>query len=65
MQSTVVKHKKDGGLSGGNFDSYNILRVRCNQQLRWRDSFWESVLTRRMFYPVKHSIDSTAIGKGS
>ena len=30
MQSTVVKHKKDGGLSGGNFDSYNIIRVRCH-----------------------------------
>ena len=28
MQSTVVKHKKDGGSSGGVFDSYNIIRVR-------------------------------------
>ena len=27
MQSTVVKHKKDGGVSGGVFESYNILRV--------------------------------------
>ena len=28
MLSTVVKHKKDGGQSGGVFDSYNIIRVR-------------------------------------
>lgn len=27
MQSTVVKHKKDGGQSGGVFDSYIIVRV--------------------------------------
>ena len=34
MQSTVVKHKKDGGQSGGFFDSYNIVRVGAVQQLR-------------------------------
>lgn len=33
MLSTVVKHKKDGGQSGGVFDSYNIIRVRASQQL--------------------------------
>ena len=27
MQSTVVKHKKDGGQSGGVFNSYIIVRV--------------------------------------
>ena len=27
MQSTVVKHKKDSGQSGGVFDSYIIVRV--------------------------------------
>lgn len=27
MQSTVVRHKKDGGASGGVFESYNIIKV--------------------------------------
>ena len=39
MQSTVVKHKKDGGQSGGVFDSYHILRVSLTETgspIGWR-----------------------------
>ncbi|XP_073238297.1 poly [ADP-ribose] polymerase tankyrase-2-like [Porites lutea] len=43
MQSTVVKHKKDGGQSGGVFDSYIIVRIQrvINKRL------WDKYVYRR------------------
>ncbi|XP_073238303.1 poly [ADP-ribose] polymerase tankyrase-2-like [Porites lutea] len=43
MQSTVVKHKKDGGQSGGVFNSYIIVRIQrvINKRL------WDKYVYRR------------------
>ncbi|XP_029212832.2 poly [ADP-ribose] polymerase tankyrase-1-like [Acropora muricata] len=43
MQSTVVRHMKDGGTSGGFFDSYNIVKIQrvINKRL------WDKYVYRR------------------
>ncbi|CAH3024597.1 unnamed protein product [Porites evermanni] len=51
MQSTVVKHKKDGGQSGGVFDSYIIVRIQrvINKRL------WDKYVYRRREANHNHS----------